>query len=193
MEFSASDFLTLVKFTVTGGGIDAQGRAKLDAGFLKDEVLLMDGSLLLSGTTYVADSAGFPVLSTAATNTTGPVISWTVPRDYDEKTDQVTLRFVANMGGASDTPTVTITPKTKVVGSAATTLATQTTAALSATETLYTVTFNSPGLKRGNILLLTFTTGAHTTDVIQYRSIYASYRSCLVSYHQVDSSGNDLR
>lgn len=191
MKLSLNNFLYGIKQIVTGGGLEKDGiTAVNDAGYLLDENDLLDAGTLPSGTTFTTDTNGFAILSVAATNTTVTSLGFWVPRDYDEATDELHVRFAANSAGATDTPTVTVTPKFQAVGGSSTAFspATQVSAALSATAQLFDFVWRKQGLKRDTFVVFTFTSGAHTTDALQVRSLGVTYRSTLVSYHETDGA-----
>lgn len=202
-KLDAYNFLSQIKNLVTGGGRLKDGvMPQQDAGYVVDRPNLVAESILVSGVTYIADSNGFPVLNAAASNTAVAVVPFMVPRDYDEATDTMTLNIVAHMGGATDTPTLTVAGKKQVIGSAPASLVAPTgvsltTAALSATATLYTIALRGNGLLRNTLVEITITSGAHTTDAIQVLDIHFDYRSTLVSYNETDGvnaeHGNPLR
>lgn len=194
MLFNPATFLTHVKNMVMGGGMKADlVTPKLDAGYLVDFNDMLDSSILATSVTYIADGSGYPVLNAAASITAVAAFSFQVPRDYDEATDELHLKVVAKMAGATDVPTLTLVAKNMVIGSAAGAITTQPTsqtptAALSATAQKFTFKFVGRGLKRDNIVLFTLTSGAHTTDALQVQNLGVAYRSCLVSYHESDGS-----
>jgi hypothetical protein len=201
VKFTPNNFLTLIKELIMGGGLMKDGvTPKNDAGFWVDRNDMLDTSVLATGVTYISDGNSFPVLNVAATNTGMFNILFWVPRDYDEATDELHLKFVAKMAGSTDTPTVTTTGKKAVIGSApaALTLASGgTTAALSTTATKFTVVVRGQGLKRDTLVEFTATSGAHGTDALQIQAIGVSYRSTLVSYNLTDTgnnkTGNNIR
>lgn len=202
MKLSSANFLTHIKALVTGGGRDSKGNTKLDSGFLVDSKNLIGDSVLATSVTRIAASDGFPILSAAATITALAAIGFTVPRDYDEASDILIVSFVANAGGATDTPTITLDPDKKTVGSAsvqmtAFTGSSLTTAAVSATATRYTIVLTGNTLLRNQLVKFTLTTGAHTTDTVQLLDFRVTYASTLVSYHETDGTtplrGNALR
>lgn len=213
MKFSPNNFLQNIKNIVTGGGFQKDGvNPTNDCGFKVDKNLLLDSGLLLTGTTYIADTDGYPIFSNAATNTAITTIPFFVPRDYDEATDEIIVRFVANMGGATDTPTVTVTAGQEILTAtnAATYKATAAitvtsvdavagavSTALSATRTRHDAVIRNAGLKRDTLVFIKLTAGAHTTDTVQVAAIGITYRSTLVSYNETDgvnpSTGAQLR
>lgn len=190
MLFQPANFLTLIRFLVTGGGRNSTNGARDDGGFLVDTDNLIGTSVLATSVTRVTDSSGFPILSAAANITAVANVSILVPRDYDEATDELRVRLVAVMSSTNDTPTVTVTPKKRVTGSAAAafTTASQTTAALSPTPQAFELVWYGEGLKRGNLVELTLTSAAHGNDALQLQALQLSYRSTLVSYHDTDRS-----
>lgn len=169
---------------MTGGGRDPAGSPLLDSGFLKDWPVA--AGTLPAGTTRTVDSNGFVIYSVAAAGTGGPVFQFMIPRDYDEATDTFAFNIIAKSAGATDTPTITVTPK-KIDGisGAATAITAQTTAATSATYQKFELDFKSNSLKRDSIVEFTITSSAHTTDALQIIvEPYIVYRSTLVSYHE---------
>lgn len=202
MQFDPLNFLSWIKTIVMGGGRDSGGRAKRDSGFLVDRSDMLGLAILPTGVTFIADSNGFPVLNAAASNTAVTTFGFQVPRDYDEATDQFEVVLVAHMDGATDTPTITIDPDKQIVGSAPTQMTiftggSLTSAALSATATAYSFNLTGNLLKRNQLVKVTVTSGAHTTDALQVLAIRATYRSTLVSYNETDgatvNTGTSLR
>lgn len=196
MLFGPHNFLTHVKHLVMGGGRDSAGRSVNDSGYMVDGKNIIGDSVLAAGVTYTIDADSFPILSVAATNTGLANVSFRVPRDYDENTDILFVHIVARMGGATDVPTVTLVAKKRVTGAAAaviTPVSGSPSAALSAAYQEFTLEFRGAGLLRGQLVDFLFTSAAHATDALQCSAIHVSYRSCLVSYNQVDSANNDLR
>jgi hypothetical protein len=199
--FSPNNFLAFVKQLVMGGGYQKDGvTPKNDGGFLVDRNDLLDSSVLAASVTFITDANSFPVLNAAATITAVANVLFWVPRDYDEATDELRLRFVAKMAGATDTPTITVAAKKAVIGSAAaaiTPVSGTPTAALSTTAAKFDLLFRGQGLKRDTLVEFTLTSGAHTTDALQVQSLGVVYRSTLVSYNETDGAnnktGNQLR
>lgn len=193
MNYGPSNFLAFVKQLVTGGGRMLDGvTAREDSGFLKDVNDLLGDGILPASVTYIADTNGYPVLNAAASITAVTTVPIMIPRDYDEATDSFNFYIVAHMAGATDTPTITIDPDSQVIGSASVQMAVPTggsltTAALSTTATKYSIDLRGNGLKRDQLVKVTITSGAHTTDALQVLAIGYDYRSTLVSYHE--SSG----
>lgn len=196
MLFGPDNFLTHIKNLVMGGGRDTNNNPANDSGYLVDGPDLLGNSILAASVTYIADSDGFVALNAAASITAIGVFNFTVPRDYDEATDILTIAFVAKMAGATDTPTITVAAKKRVTGGAAaaiTPVSGSPTAALSTTATGFELMFRGQGLLRGTMVEFTLTSAAHTTDALQLQKIRCHWHSCLVSYNAEDSSGNTLR
>lgn len=195
MNFAPHNFLQFIKLIVMGGGRTAAGGPQGDSGFVVDRELL-GTSVLGTGVTRIADAEGFPILSTAATNTAVAVVGFTVPRDYDEMTDILKFRFTAKMGGATDTPTLTYAGKRSVLATAAVALVPVTaspTAALAAAAKQFEVEYRGQGITRGQRVEFTLTSAAHATDALQLQELVASYHSTLVSYNELDSSNVNIR
>lgn len=194
MIFNPQTFLTHVKNTVMGGGMKADlVTPRSDAGYLVDNNNLLDSSILAASVTFIADGDGYPALNAAAGITAVAAFSFQVPRDYDEATDELHLKVVAKMAGATDVPTLTLVAKNRVIGAAAGAITTQPTtatptAALSTTATKFTFKFVGRGLKRDNVVLFTLTSAAHATDALQVQNLGVAYRSTLVSYHESDGT-----
>lgn len=196
MLFGPDNFLAHLKNLVMGGGRSAAGLPALDSGFLKDSDDLIGASVLAASVTRITDADGFPTLNAAAGITAVANIQLRVPRDYDENTDILVVRFSAKMGGATDVPTLTMAAKKRAVGGAAaaiTPVSGSPTAALSATAQQFELTFRGQALLRGQAVEFLITSGAHATDALQLQSFSYSYHSTLVSYNEFDSSNNPLR
>lgn len=203
MLFGPDNFLTVVKFLVTGGGRSAAGNPALDAGFsvvrpLSPPVDLRTAAgLVLTAATapsvIVTETNGLTVVSAASGTALGS-FTFQIPKDYDENTDELKLNFVAGMDGATDTPTVNATVYRKRAGVAlSANLAPVASAALAQSSALKTIDISGKSMLAGDYLTINLVTGAHTTNNVSLHSLEVSYRSTLVSYQAQDSSGNDIR
>lgn len=211
---STTPLTTIVNLTDSSGGtandtVQAIGGAFNQAEIANNfaDVTAKINAILnfLKGTaavSYIADSDGFPVLNAAANTTAVATVGFLVPRDYDEATDILRLKLCAKMGGATDTPTLTVTAKKKTTlttaAAAITPVSGSPTAALSATAQNFELEFRGQGLIRNSFVEITITSGAHTTDALQLQVLGTAYRSCLVSYRETDGTrdgkdGNSLR
>lgn len=128
-------------------------------------------------------------------------IVWTVPRDYDEATDILTLRILASMITVSTDDDVVLDAEVYVkrAGVALSSDKGPTVSAtiLSATEQWIEFDLKGYSLLRDDVVIIQIiTTGLNDTDgeEIQLHDLELTYRSCLVSYARGnDAEGNSLR
>lgn len=173
MKLSLNNFLYGVKQIVMGGGAGAN-----DGGYL------VDGSPESSFTSVVLNAAASPLAA----------IMYHVPRDYDEATDVLTLDLVAAMGGATDTPVLTVAVTRKRIGAADVVLVTgAAVGTLGTTLQRFENDLTGNSLVRDDILKIVYSAAAHGTDAIVDFLTSVSYRSTLVSYNEEDAAGNELR
>ena len=127
-------------------------------------------------------------------------IVWQVPRDYDEKTDTLLVRVLASQLTVSTDNDVTLDMEAyvKTAGSALGSDLNPTAPGtiLSTTEQWFTFDLGGNSLLRDDVVTAELiTNGANDTDgeEVLIHSVEFLYRSTVVSYHEEDSSGNDLR
>ena len=176
MKLSTNNFTSAIRQIIVGGKSAIAGGVAADAGFLKDVPSILGAS------------------TSAAAETALPVEAFHIPRDYDEGADNLFLKVQGQSAGATDTPALTVTVTRVRVGVADATLTTA--AALFTASTAQqsaTIDLSSNDLLKDDALLIAITAGAHTTDALDQLVAVPTYRSTLVSYNQVDSSGNPLR
>lgn len=200
MEFTADNFLYMIKNVVTGinGIVNRIGGAQAaDGGIQVDHQYDLTDLVLLGTSVAVAafDTNAYG-LKTHATTTAVGEIEFVVPRDYDEATDQFQLSIlVAQAAQVTDTNVlITATPYLMTPGS--NTLVTGTAATVGPTTLLptwYTFTLSGQGLKRQQVdfIKLTIANNATTGDEAYILGLYVTYASCIVSYFDTDKSGID--
>lgn len=198
MLLSPDNFLVHIKNLVTGGGVSGTTRnPAIDSGFSVSRPLNIPADLrTAAGLTLTAATAptiaasetnGLSVNSVASATALGTFV-FQIPKDYDEQTDEFRINFMAAMGGATDTPTVTATIYRKRAGAALSAdLAPTASAALSATSAWRTINANGKGLRAGDSLVINLVTGAHTTDAVALYAAEVTYRSTLVSANDPDT------
>lgn len=153
------------------------------------------------------DSSKIPIYTVpSGTNQTVGTLSFPIPRDYDETSDQLGLRLnvaLANAdAGISLTAVATVQQTASLTDTDSTTLkgtAPFLTTTLTLTQTPQIVEFNlsSLGLKRDAIVAITIKeSGSSSNGVLNVYSIERTYASCIVSFHDTDNfaeTGNPLR
>lgn len=152
---------------------------------------------LLAGT---ADETNAKVLKVEeAVDTVGTVV-WTVPRDYDEATDQLTVRVLASQLTVSTDNDVQLDSSTYIktagaaLGSDVSPAAPST--VLSTTEQWVEFNLGGLGLQRDDVVNFVLKTDGHNDtngEEVLIHDIEFVYRSCLVSYDNATTAGVDLR
>ena len=127
-------------------------------------------------------------------------VHFIVPRDYDEATDTLKIRVLADMVSVAVDTDVQLDAQVYVKhpGSAlsADKNPTKPTTILSATAQWLEFCLSRYGLKWGDVVDFKLITDGHNDtagEEVCIRAIVPVYRSTLVSYNERDSSGNDLR
>lgn len=203
MLFDPSNFLTVVKFLVTGGGRNSAGVAANDAGFSVVRPLNPPSDLrTVAGLTLTAATAptvvnvetnGLAIVGAAGTLVLGSFV-FQIPKDYDEATDELKINLLAGMAASADTPTVTATMYNKRAATAlSANLAPVASAALSNVVGWRTIDASGKSLRAGDTVTINLVIGAHATDAATLYAAEVSYRSTLVSYNLTDAVGVDLR
>lgn len=144
--------------------------------------LASDGSLLTTTLTTNPgwDKAGtnMTVLSWAADKVVAAGLTLQVPDDYDETKDHFKLKLKAASAGETDSPAITVAA---YKDSAPTVdLAPAATEAAGNEAAWLEVDLSGNSLVAGDVLQLTLTPGAHTTDALNVYAIKVEYRSSLV-------------
>jgi hypothetical protein len=142
------------------------------------------GLVLTAATTpavVAAETNALVVQAVASSNVLGSFVL-AVPKDYDIVKDELTIRVVAQMGGATDTPTLNASAFRKRAGAALSAgLTTVASAALSNAAKEVTITVSGNGLRQDDMLTINLTSGAHTTDAINIYGVDVVYRSSIVT------------
>lgn len=157
---------------------------------------------LANGTINTGKTPAFVIAS--GTNPAIGVVSYPIPRDYDEASDNMLVRVkvaLANADAAitlTGIPTATPLGKAGVTGSlVSATLPFKTTAAnLSTTEQVVEVKLSGLGLTRDGLISVTLAIAGTTTGAANITGIEFSYDSTIVSYNDTDNAigtGNPLR
>jgi hypothetical protein len=101
MKLSVSNFLTHAKAIVMGGGKRTNGEAHLDAGYFKDDSVSPQ-SIATTGTRATAENAVPADVIVIDANAEDAIVNVTVPRDYDEATDDLkVILLVSYVSGTS--------------------------------------------------------------------------------------------
>ena len=211
MRASLDNFLLFIKSIVTGANagvsVGSTSAPAADGGYKIDTIgNLSDITNLVSGTTLTTTDSGLiPVLSTTATDTGIGIFSVPVPRDYDEATDNFTVRLIVAYSGTG-TITMTGQPVILALGGSPVTGTTvngtaefsTTTLALGAGPQVVEFVFNGLGLTRDSIIAVTLAYVGTTSAAPLIYMVEANYNSCLVSYNEMTTgadsvTGNPLR
>lgn len=141
------------------------------------------GLVLTAGTTpaVVAVETNFLAVQAAASSNVLGSFVFHIPRDYDEVADVLELHVLAQMGGATDVPTLGATAYRKREAVALSSVINATaSAALAVTASSAKILLSGKGLKGGDSLTINLTSAAHTTDAINIYSVSPVYKSALV-------------
>lgn len=208
MKLSISNFLTCIKGLVTGDrGINRDILIPLsalelnvvrtvntsDAGAAADPVVE-------AGAHFAADETNARVIKVEETIDTIAYLTFPVPRDYDEFTDELKVRVLASQLTVSTDNDVQLDSETyiKTAGSA---LGSDVSPAapstvLSTTEQWITFDLSGLGLERDDVVTFKLNTDGHNDtngEEVLIHAVKVSYVSTFVSYDEEDSSGNLLR
>lgn len=217
MLFDPSNFLTHVRSLVTGGGRKTDGSPYLDSGFVVDvpvqlgavdlrTVINYDGSeagaaiATLSGSYLAANETNARVIRVDAGTDAIGTLTFPIPRDYDEATDELKVQVHASMVTLSTDDDVQLDSST-FIKKPSTVLGPDISPA--APSTLLTVAgvtidfdLSGNGLERQDIVnfnLLTNGANDTTGEEVLIHGLQFSYRSTLVSYNEETTGGVLLR
>jgi hypothetical protein len=152
---------------------------------------------LASGAPLAADSGNpmrasletyFEGVQLASSQTALGVLSFQVPRDYDESVDKMYVRFLANSAGTTDAPTIDASLYQKKLGTALSSDLDPTISAAVAKTSATTgngwveVKAESQGLVAGAGLTWIFASSAHTTDALNIYALEVVYYSDLAYF-----------
>lgn len=146
-----------------------------------------------------------PAIATASgTNPAIGTFSFAVPRDYDEASDHLAVYLEANSTNADAaitiTGTATIAPIASQLSTSTAIVATTKTAvtatapfstiALDVTQEVqvFAINLSGYGLKRNDIVSVALAYVGTTTGTDYVYSVFRHYDSCIVSYHDTDTS-----
>jgi hypothetical protein len=164
---------------------------------LSQIALQLNALNLSNGTT---DTGAIPTFVVASgTNPTVGIVSFIVPRDYDEASDNFKLRIPIYLANADSTITLTGTPTTQPNGGTATTgtLVSATlpfsTATVDLSKTLQVVELNLSGLGlvRDETIAVALAIAGTTTGNTYILGYDVHYDSTIVSYNESDTTGTD--
>lgn len=167
-----------------------------------DEInaLISDVAAIRNAPSGVADETNAKVYKVEEGQDTVGTVRWQVPRDYDEETDELTVRVLASMVSVSTDDDVELDAQVykKTAGSAlgSDLDPTKPGTVLSTTEQWLEFDLGDNSLARDDVLFFTLiTNGANDTngEEVLIHDLEFLYRSTLVSYDEEDSSGNSLR
>lgn len=198
--------MTQYDFLKQCGGLKGQGdgfRKEIDFD-LRNAYLLSDGSGLTTTLTtnpgFAASETNAMVLQWNAAIVVGAAFYFPVPRDYDQSADEFRIRAYFQMGGATDTPTVSAHAYRKRVGAALTAdlgpvtgktpsaglspLTSGQAANLALSNALAAVEFDlsKNSFQGGDILYVQLVPGTHATDAVKLSELMVQYRTTLALY-----------
>lgn len=170
----------LAGMPVGGDGI----RREIDVAL---QSLRTTGGLILTGATAPSIAAvetnGLAVVAAASSNLLGS-FTLSIPKDYDNIRDELTIRVVANSAGDTDVPTLTCTAYRKRAGAALTAALTVVVSAAIANNTAKaaerTITLSGNKLLADDVLTVNLVSAAHTTDAINIYDVDVVYRGNIV-------------
>lgn len=145
--------------------------------------------------------SGVPAIVLAAGATAIATVSFPIPRDYDEASDHLAIRLIADLAAGDTlttgyiTGTATVLPiatgtasaKSAVKGTAPFSTATL---ILSTTEQVFEITLSGYGLKRDDVISVALAVVGTTTAGTQVYAIEKHYDSTIVSYNETDATDN---
>lgn len=139
------------------------------------------------------------VVIPSGTNPAIGTISFPVPRDYDEASDHLSIRLMAQLANADASITVTGTATVKPIatGTASTKSAVTATAPfgtanqpLSTTEQVLDINLSGFGLKRDDVVSVALAIVGTTTGNTYVFAVEKHFDSCIVSYNETDNTQN---
>lgn len=218
MNFNPSNFLYNIKQIVTGlngDSVEAAGQSGLggtaqsaDGGIKKDTTLPLSAITNLGGNTTLTTNGNMSVVQTTGNFSSGTIghVSFMIPRDYDEASDHLAIRLVANLQNADAGVTMlgnsTILPVSSPTGNQTIGLSVPGTlpfatgpavaAPLSQTSQVIEFNFSGQSLVRDEVfdVKLAYTGNATTGNATIYGVSY-HYDSTIVSYNDT-TSGDDV-
>lgn len=112
------------------------------------------------------------------------LVETVVPVDYDAESDELKLRLLVQMGGATDTPALTADVFRKRAGAALSAdLAVANTEDASATASWLVLDISGKGLQAGDVVQVFVTPeDAHDTDALHLYGVEWEYRGVIVNY-----------
>lgn len=190
--FNRNNFLIECAGLVTG----QTNGAGQGVGFIRSYTVPLQSLRTAAGLTLTAATnpliaaleTNFIGLQWASSDSTKAQLNFTVPLDYDENSDTITLAILVNSAGTTDSPTLSANVYKKSAGAAlsadlapaASAAIPKTTAATAAA--VRTITISGKGIKAKDVLTILIAPGAHTTDAVNVYGIDIQYKSTLVAF-----------
>lgn len=198
MKYTPNNFLELCKQIVVGGGFAVNSGSTMlayDGGFYHD-VNNTIGDLIPSASTAAITTEETNAVVWKIANGTTPTLTlaFRVPRDYDENTDYINIRVIANkVAAGADVPTLGCGLYIKQLGAAlgSSTAPNATYVGISipkvtliATTQVQEFNFANKGLIRDSMAYFVLTVAGNTTggQEVQIFDMQVVYASCLVAF-----------
>ena len=193
MGLNPATFLFRTQFIVTGNGFK-----RVIQGLNINSLRLATGGILAvdSGNPQRRSlETYFEGVRLASSQTDLGSLVFQIPRDYDESIDKLHIRFLANSGGDTNTPTIDAAMYRKRVGAA---LSSDIDPTISGAVNNNTnkadwveIVSEGDGWKAGDAVTCLFTSSAHTTDHLEIYGLEVIYASDLVYYEDAERSISD--
>lgn len=184
--YNAANFLKGLEALVTGDGFKRviQG---LNINSIRAAGLIPTASTEPSRESLETNFEG---LVSSSSQTALGDLTFIIPRDYDETKDKLHVRFFAESGGDTDTPTIDATLFRKRAATALSSDLDPTISAAVPTNTVgagyVEVVSQGDAHQAGDAVTFVFTTSAHTTDALNVYGFEVVYNSDLVYYDDDD-------
>lgn len=146
------------------------------------------------------DGASTPttaLVTASGTNPTVATVSFPIPRDYDEASDQLALRLLMKLANADASITVTGTATVLPIATGTASAKTVVTGkapfqtsnlSLSQTEQVFDINLSGYGLKRDDVISIVVALAGTTTGNTYLYGVERTYASTIVSYNETDAT-----
>ena len=187
MGLNAATFLKRLEGVITGSGF-----RRVIPGIGIESLRTSAGLILTAGTvpTRASLETNFEGIQHANGETDLGSLQFVVPRDYDESCDELKIRFLAQSGGTTNTPTIDAALYRKRKESAISSDLNPTISGAINASSSYAdwveIDCSNLSLKAGDAIHVDFTSSAHGTDAIDIYGLEVWYRSDLVFFELSD-------